>query len=288
VTSPVLTTNAQHRETTPVIQVADLRKSYQMGTNVVHALRGVSLTVHTGEFVAIMGPSGSGKSTFMNVIGCLDRPRSGSYGLDGVEVTSVAASDLADLRNRKLGFIFQGYNLLPRMDALGNVMLPMVYARVSSHERRERAMEALASVNMAERWHHRPNELSGGQQQRVAIARALVNRPSLILADEPTGALDTRTSFEIMAILQRHNREGSTIVLVTHEPEVAAFCGRIVVFRDGRVVSDKLSEHPESAAEALAALPTDPNLDDDGPPPALEPAHAESVNTERELQGVGA
>jgi putative ABC transport system ATP-binding protein len=271
----------------PVIQVTDLRKSYQMGTNVVHALRGVSLAVHSGEFVAIMGPSGSGKSTFMNVIGCLDRPQSGSYELDGVEVTSVPASDLADLRNRKLGFIFQGYNLLPRMDALGNVMLPMVYARVGSHERRERAMEALASVNMAERWHHRPNELSGGQQQRVAIARALVNRPSLILADEPTGALDTRTSFEIMAILQRLNREGSTIVLVTHEPEVAAFCGRIVVFRDGRVVSDKIQARPESAAEALAALPTDPNLDqDDQPAPAPEAERA--VAPERELQGVGA
>jgi putative ABC transport system ATP-binding protein len=270
----------------PVIRVTDLRKSYQMGTNVVHALRGVSLSVHTGEFVAIMGPSGSGKSTFMNVIGCLDRPQSGSYELDGVEVTSVPASDLADLRNRKLGFIFQGYNLLPRMDALGNVMLPMVYARVSSHERRERAMEALASVNMAERWHHRPNELSGGQQQRVAIARALVNRPSLILADEPTGALDTRTSFEIMAILQRLNREGSTIVLVTHEPEVAAFCGRIVVFRDGRVVSDKIQERPESAAEALAALPSDPSLDgDDRPVPA--PAFEHLPAPERERQGVG-
>ena len=173
----------------------------------------------------------------MNVIGCLDRPQSGSYQLDGVEVTTVPASDLADLRNKKLGFIFQGYNLLPRMDALGNVMLPMIYASVSAQERRERALEALASVNMAQRADHRPNELSGGQQQRVAIARALVNRPSLILADEPTGALDTRTSVEIIAILQRLNREGSTIVLVTHEQEVAAFCGRVVVFpgRTGRL-----------------------------------------------------
>jgi putative ABC transport system ATP-binding protein len=200
----------------------------------------------------------------MNVIGCLDRPQSGSYQLDGVEVTSVPASELADLRNKKLGFIFQGYNLLPRMDALGNVMLPMIYASIPAQERRERALEALASVNMAQRADHRPNELSGGQQQRVAIARALVNRPSLILADEPTGALDTRTSVEIMAILQRLNREGSTIVLVTHEPEVAAFCGRVVVFRDGRVVSDRVSEHPESAEEALKALPVDPlaDLDD--------------------------
>ena len=245
----------------PVIKVADLRKSYQMGTNVVHALRGVSVTVHAGEFVAIMGPSGSGKSTFMNVLGCLDRPQSGSYELDGVEVTSLSTSALADLRNQKLGFIFQGYNLLPRMDAIGNVMLPMVYASVPSHERRARAMEVLAAVSMANRADHRPNELSGGQQQRVAIARALVNRPSLILADEPTGALDSRTSVEIMAILQRLNREGSTIVLVTHEPEVAAFCRRIVVFRDGHVLSDKANEHPESAEDALKALPTDPLAD---------------------------
>jgi putative ABC transport system ATP-binding protein len=261
-------------DSTPVIQVTDLRKTYQMGDNIVHALRGVSVPVHAGEFVAIMGPSGSGKSTFMNVIGCLDRPQSGSYLLDGVEVTTVPGSDLADLRNNKLGFIFQGYNLLPRMDALGNVMLPMVYAGVPTQERKERAMEALAAVNMAERYHHRPNELSGGQQQRVAIARALVNRPSLILADEPTGALDSRTSVEIMAILQRLNGEGSTIVLVTHEPEVAEFCGRIVTFRDGHVVSDRVQEHPASAEEALKRLPIDPlNLDaQDGPAPTAPAA----------------
>ena len=258
----------------PVIQVTDLKKSYQMGTNIVHALRGVSLTVQSGEFVAIMGPSGSGKSTFMNVIGCLDRPQSGSYLLDGVEVTSVPASELADLRNLKLGFIFQGYNLLPRMDALGNVMLPMIYANVPAQERRERALAALAAVNMAPRADHRPNELSGGQQQRVAIARALVNRPSLILADEPTGALDSRTSVEIMAILQRLNREGSTIVLVTHEPEVAAFCGRVVVFKDGRVVSDRESPHPESAEAALRALPADPMADHEDDTAPADPAAA--------------
>jgi putative ABC transport system ATP-binding protein len=244
----------------PVIRVTDLRKTYQMGTNVVHALRGVSLTVYAGEFVAVMGPSGSGKSTFMNVIGCLDRPQSGSYELDGDEVTSLSTTQLADLRNSKLGFIFQGYNLLPRMDALGNVMLPMLYAGIPTDERRERAMEALASVNMAERADHRPNELSGGQQQRVAIARALVNRPSLILADEPTGALDSRTSVEIMAILQQLNRQGSTIVLVTHEPDIAEFCNRIVVFRDGKVQSDRTVDEPASAEVALAKLPPDPTL----------------------------
>jgi putative ABC transport system ATP-binding protein len=245
---------------TPVIRVNDLRKSYVMGTNVVHALRGVSLTVHAGEFVAVMGPSGSGKSTFMNVIGCLDRPQAGTYELDGAEVTSLSTSALADLRNLKLGFIFQGYNLLPRMDALGNVMLPMLYAGVPANERRERAMQALAAVNMAERADHRPNELSGGQQQRVAIARALVNRPSLILADEPTGALDSRTSVEIMAILQRLNKAGSTIVVVTHEPDIAAYCKRIVVFRDGQVLSDKVIDKPESAEATLSTLPPDPTL----------------------------
>jgi len=245
---------------TPVIRVADLRKTYQMGTNVVHALRGVSLSVHSGEFVAVMGPSGSGKSTFMNVIGCLDRPQHGSYELDGVEVTSLSNSELADVRNKKIGFIFQGYNLLPRMDALGNVMLPMLYAGVPANERRERAMEALAAVGMAERADHRPNELSGGQQQRVAIARALVNRPSLILADEPTGALDSRTSVEIMAILQQLNAAGSTIVVVTHEPDIASYCKRIVVFRDGQVLSDKVVDQPASAAATLATLPPDPNL----------------------------
>ena len=244
----------------PVIHVADLRKAYQMGSNVVHALRGVSLAVHPGEFVAVMGPSGSGKSTFMNVIGCLDRPDTGDYALDGTDVTSLPSSELADLRNLKLGFIFQGYNLLPRMDALGNVMLPMLYAGIPAHERQARAMEALTSVNMAERAHHKPNELSGGQQQRVAIARALVNRPSLILADEPTGALDSRTSVEIMAILQQLNRAGSTIVLVTHEPDIASYCGRIVVFRDGQVLSDRPIDEPASAEATLATLPPDLSL----------------------------
>jgi len=259
-TQPHLIQTPTSSTPSPVIHVADLRKAYQMGSNVVHALRGVSLAVYPGEFVAVMGPSGSGKSTFMNVIGCLDRPDTGDYELDGVDVTSLPSSELADLRNVKLGFIFQGYNLLPRMDALGNVMLPMLYAGIPAHERQERAMEALASVGMAERAHHKPNELSGGQQQRVAIARALVNRPSLILADEPTGALDSRTSVEIMAILQQLNRAGSTIVLVTHEPDIASYCGRIVVFRDGQVLSDRPVDEPASAEATLATLPPDLSL----------------------------
>jgi putative ABC transport system ATP-binding protein len=236
----------------PVIAVTDLIKDYQLAANVVHALRAINLEVHTGEFVAIMGPSGSGKSTFMNLIGCLDRPTNGSYLLDGVEITRLKSSELARLRNRKIGFIFQGFNLLPRMDALDNVMLPMVYAGVPSAVRQQRARLALESVGLGQRIHHRSNELSGGQQQRVAIARSLVNAPSLILADEPTGNLDSRTSVEIMAILQRLNAAGATIVLVTHEPDIATYCSRRVVFRDGLVISDQPNFQVVSAAEALA------------------------------------
>jgi putative ABC transport system ATP-binding protein len=241
----------------PVIEVNDLHKDYHLGDNVVHALRGVSLTVLPGEFVAVMGPSGSGKSTFMNLIGCLDRPTSGTYRLDGVEVTSLRRNQLADLRNVKLGFIFQGFNLLPRMDALANVTLPMVYAGVSASVRSIRARAALEAVGLADRAHHRSSELSGGQQQRVAIARALVNTPSLILADEPTGNLDSRTSVEIMAILQRLNAAGATILVVTHEPDIATYCSRIVAFKDGLVVSDRQATRPASAVEALAAWPAD-------------------------------
>jgi putative ABC transport system ATP-binding protein len=239
-----------------VIAVTDLTKSYQLADHAVHALRGISLTVEPGEFVAVMGPSGSGKSTFMNLVGCLDRPTSGSYLLDGEEVTELSSTQLAGLRGRKLGFIFQGFNLLPRMDALDNVALPMVYAGVPGNIRHIRAEAALEAVGLGTRLHHRSNQLSGGQQQRVAIARALVNAPSLILADEPTGNLDSRTSVEIMSILQRLNRAGATIVLVTHEPDIATYCSRTVAFRDGLVVSDERNHAVVSAEAALRDWPT--------------------------------
>jgi putative ABC transport system ATP-binding protein len=241
--------------TRPVIRVTDLHKEYRLGLNVVPALRGVSLEVLRGEFVAIMGPSGSGKSTFMNLIGCLDQPTAGSYELNGTEVSSLSRDNLAEVRNRELGFIFQGFNLLARMDALGNVMLPMVYAGMPARARRVRAFAALEAVGLTDRAHHRPNELSGGQQQRVAIARALVTSPSVILADEPTGNLDSRTSVEIMALLQRLKAHGATIVLVTHEAEIAAYCSRVVSFRDGRLLSDRTVAEPVSALARLAGLP---------------------------------
>jgi putative ABC transport system ATP-binding protein len=239
-----------------IICTEDLWKTYDMGSEQqVHALRGVNLRIERNEYVAIMGPSGSGKSTFMNLIGCLDRPTSGSYLLDGVEITRLKPSELARLRNRKIGFIFQGFNLLPRMDALDNVILPMVYAGVPADVRRQRAQLALESVGLGQRIHHRSNELSGGQQQRVAIARSLVNAPSLILADEPTGNLDSRTSVEVMAILQRLNAAGATIVLVTHEPDIATYCSRRVAFKDGLVISDQPNLQVVSATEALADWP---------------------------------
>ena len=251
---PLLAPEAERGQ--PVIEVTDLRKEYHMGDTVVAALRGVALKVWPGEMVMVMGPSGSGKSTFMNVVGCLDRPTAGSYKLDGTEVSTMAANDLADLRNLKIGFIFQGFNLLQRTDAIGNVMLPMMYAGVAPGERHDRAMAALEAVGLASRAHHRPNELSGGQQQRVAIARALVNTPSLILADEPTGNLDSKTSVEVMAILQRLNAAGATIVLVTHEPDIAAHGTRNVVFRDGHVVQDRIVDEPLSAEAELATWQT--------------------------------
>jgi putative ABC transport system ATP-binding protein len=237
----------------PLIEVHDLKKDYVLGDNVVHALAGVSLTIAGGEFVAVMGPSGSGKSTFMNMVGCLDRPTSGSYRLAGEDVARMDADALATVRNRRIGFVFQQFNLLPRTTALENVELPLMYASVPAQERHTRALEKLRMVGLSERADHQPSQLSGGQQQRVAIARALVNNPSLILADEPTGALDSRTSVEIMALLQDLNRAGMTIVLVTHEQDVSAFASRVVQFRDGRVVNDD-RQAPRSAADALAQM----------------------------------
>ncbi len=239
----------------PNVQVADLHKDYHLGTNVVRALRGVTLSIMPGEFVAVMGPSGSGKSTFMNLVGCLDRPTSGEYLLDGVPVATLDNDQLAAVRNRKIGFIFQGFNLLSRMDALSNVMLPLIYAGVPAREREQRARETLAAVGLADRADHRPAELSGGQQQRVAIARALVNRPSLILADEPTGNLDSRTSVEVMAILQKLNASGITILMVTHESDIASYSKRNVLFRDGKVTRDFVVEQRRGAEQELALLP---------------------------------
>jgi putative ABC transport system ATP-binding protein len=241
-------------EVIPIIRVTNVCKDYSLGENVVHALRSVSLTIMPGEFVAIMGPSGSGKSTFMNVIGCLDQPTSGDYELDGVSVNDLDDDELAAVRNLKIGFVFQGFNLLPRMDALANVTLPMMYAGVPPHEREERALAALSSVGLEAWAHHRPNELSGGQQQRVAIARALSNRPSLILADEPTGNLDTRTSIEIMAVLQQLNQSGITVAMVTHEPDIAAYCKRDVAFRDGQIVGDHMVYRRKDATYDIATF----------------------------------
>jgi putative ABC transport system ATP-binding protein len=235
-----------------LIDTHDLRRVYVLGAENVVALDRVSLSIEAGEFVAVMGPSGSGKSTFMNVIGCLDRPTAGTYALDGERVDSLSKDALAGIRNRKLGFVFQQFNLLDRSDALANVELPMVYAGLTARERRVRAEAALGRVGLADRTHHRPTQLSGGQQQRVAIARALVNSPKLLLADEPTGALDSRTSLDIMALFQKLNAEGVTVAIVTHEADVAAFAGRVVRFKDGRVVDDR-RQAPRDAAQALAA-----------------------------------
>jgi putative ABC transport system ATP-binding protein len=240
---------------TSLIETTKLTRHYRLGDETVMALVDVSLAVETGDFVAVMGPSGSGKSTFMNVTGCLDRPTSGSYRLDGEEVSTLDADALAAVRNRKIGFVFQQFHLLDRLDAISNVELPMMYAGADRRGRRERAAEALRRVGLGERLHHRPTQLSGGQQQRVAIARALVNRPKMLLADEPTGALDSRTSLELMALFQELNREGVTVVIVTHEPDVARFASRLIRFRDGRVLADARQRPADAAAELAAFVP---------------------------------
>ncbi len=228
-------------QTDAVIRLENIRKVYQTGEVEVHAVRGVTLRIAPGEFVAIMGSSGSGKSTLMNTIGCLDRPTAGNYFLDGVDVSALNRDELADIRNAKIGFVFQGFNLLSRTSALENVELPMLYVRhsIPRHEQVERATEALEIVGLAGRADHTPNQLSGGQQQRVAIARALVNRPALLLADEPTGNLDTQTSIEIMGVFQKLNDQGITIIMVTHELDIASYAKRNIIMRDGQIVSDK-------------------------------------------------
>lgn len=262
ITSPIIRptfTSRLENTARPVIELNDIHKIYQTGDIKFHALRGISLTVREGEFVAIMGTSGSGKSTMMNIIGCLDRPTSGSYILDDMNVSALSKDERADIRNLKIGFVFQGFNLLSRTSALENVELPMLYAGIDAETRHQKAMGALAAVGLKGREQNHPNQLSGGQQQRVAVARSLVNDPKLILADEPTGNLDSRTSVEVMEIFQRLNRErGITLVLVTHEPDIAEYADRVVVFKDGKIRKDYEVENPRDAAEELKNLPKTP------------------------------
>jgi putative ABC transport system ATP-binding protein len=251
---PASPQRSAHSEET-VIWVEDVHKIYQLGETQVHALRGVTLEIKRGEFVAIMGASGSGKSTFMNILGCLDRPSSGRYLLEDTDVAQLEKRELAAIRNRKIGFVFQGFNLLARTTALENAELPTLYARIDKNERRRRALEALQMVGLGDRVDHFPSQLSGGQQQRVAIARALVNQPSILLADEPTGNLDSRTSVEVMEIFQALNNRGLTIILVTHEHDIAQFAKRSIVFRDGKIKRDDSVTHRAVAAEVLKTLP---------------------------------
>lgn len=238
-----------------LIHIDHLSKVYQLGEVEVHALRGVSLEVKRGEFVSILGASGSGKSTFMNIIGCLDTPTKGDYVLEQIDVSRLSRDELAHIRNSKIGFVFQGFNLLSRTTAIENVELPLLYCSMSNKERVDRAVAALEHVGLGDRIHHYPNQLSGGQQQRVAIARALVNNPSIVLADEPTGNLDSRTSVEVMGIFQELNNQGITIILVTHEHDIAQFTRRHITFRDGKIRSDRMNLSPKSAAEVLREMP---------------------------------
>ena len=248
----------------PVIQLDNVHKIYDSSDVRVHAMRGVSLSVEGAEFVAIMGASGSGKSTMMNILGCLDRPTKGAYRLAGIDVSQLGKDERADIRNRKIGFVFQGFNLLSRTSALENVELPLLYANVETEERRRRAAKALQEVGLSGREESRPNQLSGGQQQRVAIARALVNQPALILADEPTGNLDSRTSVEVMALFQKLNHDhGITVVLVTHEPDIAEYSDRVVVFKDGKIRRDYEVIHPRNASDELMHMPETLDEDDD-------------------------
>ena len=253
----------------PLIETVGLVKDYHLGARRIHALRGVSMSIQPGEFVAVMGPSGSGKSTFMNLLGCLDTPSAGVYRLDGLDVSHMGRDALAKVRNEKIGFVFQTFNLLPRTSAPENVELPLLYCATLPRDRQARARAKLASVGLSDREHHHPAQLSGGQQQRVAIARALINEPVLILADEPTGALDSRTSVEIMALFQDLNREGITIVVVTHEPDIARYAHRILSFRDGHLTRDEPVAERLIARELLATLPG-----------GAEPAEEEDAETE--------
>lgn len=246
-----------------IIRVDKIRRDFQVGSEVVHALKGVSFDIREGEFVSIMGTSGSGKSTLLNILGCLDRPTSGEYYIDNVAVSKRSKDELATLRNRKIGFVFQSYNLLPRTSALEQVELPLLYNQdISSKERRERAISALGEVGLQDRMEHTPNQLSGGQQQRVAIARALVNDPVILLADEATGNLDTRTSYEIMSLFQKLNGEGKTIAFVTHEPDIAIFTARTIMLRDGNIIKDGPVE-TKSAQEALQTLPAESDYEEE-------------------------